>query len=539
MLNKLVAEVWRRRKPGLRPGAVAANNATQQLLRAVQLVGQGELTAAHAICVALLASDPGLADASNVLGVIALRRREFALAVEHFSEAVALVPDNAEFCNNYGSALAGQWRTEEAIAAFRRALELEPRHPRAHPNLLWLMTMRPEFSAEERYLEHCRWAEACAEGFRIPERDFENGRDPVRVLRIGYVSSDFRTHAVGHFIEPILAHHDRRNVVPVCYSNSRAEDAATERMRAHAAEWRDIAALSDDEADALVRQDRIDILIDLSGHTRGNRLLVFARRPAPVQVTFLGYQATTGMSAIDYRLTDALADPPGAERYYRERLYRLPCNLWCYLPRFKTPDVNPLPALRTGQVRFCSMNGEARFNAAVIGAWSRVLIRVPAARMFLGAVPHGEFEKRIRDEFARHGIGEARLEIADRVELPEYYKLFAGVDIALDAFPCNGATTTCDSLWMGVPVVSLAGDEFRSRAGLSLLTAAGLPHLIARSADEYVDIAAALASDVPALAELRAGLRERLRVSPLADIGAYVAALEEAYRGMWRNWCHA
>lgn len=537
MLNKLVIEVWRKRKP--RPGAAAANDASQQLMRAVQLVEQGELGAAHAICVALLASAPGLADASNVLGVIALRRREFAHAAEHFSEAVALVPDNAIFCNNYGSALAEQRRTEEAIAAFRRALALDPRHRRAHPNLLWLMNMRPEFSAEERYLEHCRWADTCAERFRIPGRDHENRRDPERILRIGYVSSDFRAHAVGHFIEPILAHHDPGKVVSVCYSNSSTRDAATERMRAHAAAWRDIATLSDDEADALVREDRIDILVDLSGHTRGNRLLVFARRPAPVQVTFLGYPATTGMSAIDYRLTDALADPPGAERNYRERLYRLPRSLWCYLPRYEMPDVNTLPALATGHVRFGSMNGAAKLNAAVIEAWSRILARVPAARLLLATVPHGEYEARIREEFERHGIGDSRLEIVDRVEPHEYYKLFAGIDIALDPFPCNGGTTTCESLWLGVPVVSLAGEEFRSRAGLSLLTHAGLPHLIARSVDAYVDIAVALAGDLPALAELRAGLRERLRASPLADIGAYVTALEEAYRFMWRNWCHA
>lgn len=537
MLSKLVNEAWKNLRRGMRAPPRSRGAPREQLAQARRLLDQGDLGSAHDICAALLALDPGLADGWNMLGGIAFKRRDFALAAKHFAEAIALAPERADLHNNYGYAMAEQLHIEEAVAAFRRAVAIDPRDPSAHPNLLWLMNLRPEFSAEERYQEHCRWAQALAETRRLPARGHD--RDPDRALRIGYVSSDFRNHAVGHFIEPILAHHDRARVVPHCYSNSEERDAATERMRALVGGWRDIAGLPDDRVEALVGEDRIDILIDLSGHTRGNRLRVFARRPAPVQVTFLGYPATTGMPAVDYRLTDALADPPGAERHYRERLCRLPRSLWCYFPREDMPGVSRLPALASGQVTFGSMNGAAKLNPAVIAAWSRILDRVPWSRLLIATVPRGEAERRIRAGFDRHGIGAQRLEIIDRLEQREYRKLFARVDVALDPFPCNGGTTTCESLWMGVPVVSLAGDEFRSRAGLSLLTAAGLPDLIARSVEEYVDFAAALAGDLAALAALRSGLRERLKGSPLADIGAYVAALEAAYRAMWRRWCRA
>ncbi|MBI2319970.1 MAG: tetratricopeptide repeat protein, partial [Betaproteobacteria bacterium] len=306
MLSKLVNEAWKHLRRGERAQPQARRAHREQLAQARRLLEQGELGSAHDICAALLAADPGLADAWNVLGGIAFKQRDFALAARHFAEAIAQAPERADLHNNYGYAMAEQFRIGEAVAAFRRAVEIDPRDPSAHPNLLWLMNMRPEFSAEERYREHCRWAESLAGTRRLPGHGHD--RDPERALRIGYVSSDFRNHAVGHFIEPILAHHVKARFAAHCYSNSGERDAATERMRALAGGWRDIAGLSDDGVEALVREDRIDILIDLSGHTRGNRLRVFARRPAPVQVTFLGYPATTGMSAIDYRLTDALAD---------------------------------------------------------------------------------------------------------------------------------------------------------------------------------------------------------------------------------------
>ena len=539
MLKKLAAEALSRLSVRPRASLSAASDPGAQLIQAAELLDLGDLEAARRICVALLAGHPDLADACNLLGGIAFRQRDFGLAAEHFSEALAIDSTNPDFHNNYGNAMAEQWRIDDAVIAFRRAIMLQARHANARQNLLWLMNARPEFSAEERFQEHCRWAEACAEPLRSTQQAWPNARDPNRRLRIGYVSPDFRTHAVGYFIEPILAHHDSDKVDVVCYSGSSSTDAATVRMRAHAALWRDIAPLSDDAAAKQVCDDGIDILVDLAGHTRGNRLLMFARKPAPVQVTFLGYPSTTGMSAMDYRFTDGIADGRGAERFYRERLVRLPRGLWCYSPRHQMPEVAPLPALAARRITFGSMNSAAKLNQAVIDLWSRILGRVPDSTLLLATVPRGEYEARIREAFSLRRIAGSRLEFHDRVDPDEYLALYRRIDISLDPFPCNGGTTTCESLWMGVPVVTLAGDDFRSRAGLSLLLRAGLERLAARDAFAYVETAIALARDIPALSTMRAGLREHVRASPLGDIGAYVASLERAYRSMWMDWCHA
>jgi predicted O-linked N-acetylglucosamine transferase (SPINDLY family) len=539
MLRNLVAGAWNRLSRARHRLPLASGDRVERLMQAAQMFDRGELEAARRICVALLAEDPELAGACNLLGEIAFMRREFALATEHFAEALVIESGNAGYHNNYGNAMAEQWRIDEAVASFRRAFALDSKHEKAQRNLLWLMNARPEFTAEERYREHCLWAEVCAEPLRQPQSRFQNRRDPGKAVRVGYVSADFRTHAVGYFIEPILAQHDSNKVEVVCYSGGRHADAATERMRAYAADWRDITPLSDEAVASRVRDDGIDILVDLAGHTRGNRLLVFAHKPAPVQVTFLGYPSTTGMSAIDYRLTDAIADPPGAERYYRERLVRLPHGLWCYRPHYDMPEVVAPPALAHGRITFGSMNSATKLNLAVIELWARILEALPDSMLLLATVPRGEFESRIREAFARQGIAGSRLQVHDRLDPSVYTELYERIDIALDPFPCNGGTTTCESLWMGVPVVSLAGEDFRSRAGLSLLTHAGLSRFVAADADAYVQIALGLARDIPALSELRRGLRDHLRASPLADLRAYVAALEQAYRGMWREWCRA
>lgn len=535
MLKNLLIRAFRR----IQAGAQQETSSIEILRRAAALLELGQIENARRACVALLAREPGQPDASNLLGLIALKLQEFELASEHFAEALALRPDVADYHNNLGTALTELWRPEEALAAYRRATELDPHHPTAQRNLLYLINLLPEYGAEVRYREHCRWADRHAPARVGSQRRYANARDPEKTLRVGYVSADLRSHAVGQFIEPVLAGHDRACVTVVCYSNNANADDATRRMRQSVSEWRDISGADDTAVAGLIERDGIDVLIDLSGHTRGNRLLVFSMKPAPVQVTFLGYPATTGLAAIDYRITDPVVDPPGSERYYREKLFRLPTGLWCYRPVGDTPDIGGLPAAASGLVTFGSMNSVIKLNARVIDTWSKILVAVPESRLLIATVPKGEPRIRIAEQFAASGIAETRLEFVERRAPKEFTELFARIDIALDPFPCGGGTSTCESLWMGVPVITLAGDEFRARAGLSILSCAGLGRLIAYNLDEYVDQSIALAADIAALSNLRRNLRRNLLESRFCDVGGYVAALELAYRTMWREWCRA
>ncbi len=354
------------------------------------------------------------------------------------------------------------------------------------------------------------------------------------------MSANFRLHAVSFFIEPLVAAHDRQQFEIFLYSDVAAYDATTERYRAMDLQWRDIAGLPDEEVAQRIREDRIDILVDLAGHIGGNRLLTFAHKPAPVQVTYLGYQNTTGMSALDYRLTDAHADPPGqTDEYYSEQLIRLPGSFFCYQPPADAPDVNELPALSRGYVTFASLNHINKLTDEAFRAWARILKAVPDSRLLVLAYTAGELERHIRQLMAGQGVEAERVEVVDRRPHAEYMQLFAAADVALDTFPFNGHTTVCDALWMGVPSVMMEGDRYASRFGGSGLVTLGLQEWIARDADEYVAIAANMAGDLPRLAELRRTLRERLAASPLCDAAGFARKLEAAYRQMWNTWCAA
>ena len=322
------------------------------------------------------------------------------------------------------------------------------------------------------------------------------------------------------------------------YADVARPDDYSARLQSYGAHWRDTVGRSDEALAALVREDGIDILVDLSGHTPGHRLLAFARKPAPVQVTWNGYPNTTGMAAIDHRITDALCDPPGAtEHLHRETLVRLPAIYMAWQPPADAPAVAPLPAQTRHAVTFGSFNSCYKITPALIALWSRLLARAPASRLMLLTIDGAVATTRIRDLFAANGVDAARLDIRPRVTHEEFLALHGEVDVALDAFPYHGTTTTCFSLWMGVPVVTRAGAVHAARVGASLLTNVGLPELVAHSDDEYVDIAARLAGDLPQLAALRAGLRERMTHSPLTDGRACARNLEHALRQMWMAWC--
>jgi predicted O-linked N-acetylglucosamine transferase (SPINDLY family) len=368
-----------------------------------------------------------------------------------------------------------------------------------------------------------------------------NQRDPERRLRIGYVSPDFRTHSVGYFLTAIFSAHDRAAVEIYCYSGCADEDEQTAFFKSHASAWRSTLAMSDERLAAAIREDGIDILVDLSGHTNGNRLAVFARRPAPVQATWLGYPNTTGLSGIDYRLTDAIIDPPGiADTLSSERLVRLPDGFLCYTAPAAAPDVAAPPATAAPVITFGSFNNLIKVNGAVLDAWTAILHRVPASRLLLKTKWLGlpGIRDHVHKQFEKRGIARDRIDLmGQQTSSVDHLALYGRVDIGLDTFPYNGATTTCEALWMGVPIVTLAGDRHAARYGVSLLTRAGLAEFVATSPTDYVETAARLAADRERLAVLRAGLRARLAASTLCDSVRITRRLEDAYRLMWREWC--
>jgi predicted O-linked N-acetylglucosamine transferase (SPINDLY family) len=469
----------------------------------------------------------GLGDAHARLGSV-------ERAADCYDRAIRISPVPTGALLALAGLMRDHGRLNEALACYRRILEFAPGNAEAESGLLASENL-VEPDPEVVFRRNLAWGRMQA---RAPAGDFENEADPDRRLRVGYVSGDFRYHVAARFIEPVLESHDFAKFEAVCYDNWSRPDAFTARLQRHADEWRYVADLSDAALAELIRRDRIDILVDLSGHTRLNRLRVFASKPAPVQAAFLGYPATTGLGAMDYRITDRFADPPGlSERYYTETLVRVPDSLWCYKPDSQLAEVSPLPALGTGNLTFGSFNNSTKIGPEAIGLWSEVLRAVPRSRLLLVTIPHGRAREDLERAFESRGIDPGRLEFWPRVTVPEFQRLHHRVDVALDTFPSNGGTTTCESLLMGVPVITLAGRAFVSRAGLSILTNAGIPEFVAQSADEYVAIARRCADDPAELGGLRQLLRHRFLRSPVADAGRYVAGLEGVYRQIWGRWC--
>jgi protein O-GlcNAc transferase len=410
----------------------------------------------------------------------------------------------------------------------------------AHSNLLFAMNYHPRMDAGTVKQEAIEWNRQHAEPMRKYVRSHSNTRDPDRRLRIGYVSSDLNAHPVGKFVLPLLAHHDTSQLEIFAYAQVRMEDEVTHRLRACTNSWRNITGLSDIQAADLIHRDEIDILVDLAGHTAGHRLLVFACKPAPVQVSYLGYPATTGLRTMDYRLTDSLADPPGmTETYFTEHLIRLPSTAWCYQAPVDMPIIHALPAARNGYITFGSLNNFTKVNVVHANRWAQILHRVPDSRLLLKAVALNSQSARQRmvQMMSASGIAPDRLELRGSVPIAEHLAFYNRIDIALDTYPYHGTTTTCEALWMGVPVVTLAGPSHVSRVGVSLLSAVGLSQLIAFDSEQYIQIAVELAGDRNRLFHLQDSLRSGLQQSPLMDVTTFARAVETAYRDMWRRWC--
>ncbi|HSY17601.1 MAG TPA: tetratricopeptide repeat protein [Candidatus Acidoferrales bacterium] len=483
--------------------------------------------------------DGSLPEAREILGqaLMALQRNDEAR--EQLKEALRLRPDFAEAHHDLGRICLEEGLLAEAVGHYRNALAVK-RSPDTHTNLLFLLNYLPETTPEKHFAEHRRWSEWFEQPLQNTRQPHANDATPGRRLRIGYVSPDLRDHPVASFFEPVLKQHNRENFEVFCYSTAKASDAVTQRLRGPASQWRDIHGVHPDKVAELIRQDGIDILVDLAGHTTDNGLLVFARKPAPVQVTWIGYPNTTGLEAVDYRLTDAITDPPGqTEQWHSERLLRLPETFSCYCAPAESPAAGALPALANGHVTFGSLNNFRKLSEPTVELWARLLREMPTARLLLKSqgLNNPKTAGRLRDQFVRAGVAPERVELLGAgLTKEQHMGLYNRVDIGLDPFPYNGTTTTCDALWMGVPVVTLAGRTHVARVGLSLVSHLGFPEWGVETADAYVAKCRELAGDLAGLAQVRSGLREQMRQSPLCDAVRFIGHLESAYGWMWERW---
>jgi protein O-GlcNAc transferase len=472
-----------------------------------------------------------------MLGNVASELGDLDVAAAHYQRARDLHPSDHVVRYNLG--LNQLWRgyIDVAIEELRAACTLNPSYLQAQSSHIMALHSSDRISPEEIAATIREWgARFSLEHPASAPSTVRPGTDHPERLRVGFISGDFRTHSVAHFFEPILSARDRGAFSYVLYSNFHIQDAATQRLRAYADDWRDVWQLADDALIELIRADRIDILVDLSGHTASNRLAVFARRAAPVQISYLGYPASTGLATMDYRITDAATDPPvPADGWHCERLLRLPDSQWCFLP-FGTPPIpGGLPAREAGFVTFGSFNNLTKASDTLLRCWVQILVKLPTAHLRLTRVRSAQRAAEIIALFGQSGVAPERIECVPYANDPPYGQQFAGVDIALDNYPYNGVTTTCESLYVGVPVISLYGRNGVSRSGLSLLGTLGLGELTASTPEQYVDIAVALGSNLSRLEQLRASLRSRFEQSSLRDEKRFAANFGKLLRTAWHE----
>ncbi|MEP6670073.1 MAG: tetratricopeptide repeat protein [Chthoniobacter sp.] len=500
------------------------------------LVMNGQLEEAIASYRRAMELRPDVPQGYFSLGNALHRQRRLDDAAAAYAHALALAPNYAEASYRLAEVWRDQGRGEEAAEAVRRVHELAPDDPVIHSDLILLLQVCPALDEAAIAAERRRWNERFGVPWQRLALPHRNDPNPERRLRVGYVSPDFRDHVLGRNLLPLFREHDRAQQEIICYSGVRKPDDLTEEFRRCAAQWCDAADLSDEALADRIRQDGVDILVDLTLHAAGNRLPVFARRPAPVQVSFAGYPASTGLGAIEHRISDRYLD--GNKDAGESDHLSFIDSFWCYDPCGVELMVNKLPAQETGTVTFGSLNDFCKINEPVLKLWARVLEKVKDSRLLLLTYA-GSHRQRTLDVLAREGIAAHRIAFVEPRPRREYLEFYHRVDIVLDPFPYNGHTTSLDALWIGVPVVSLAGERAISRAGLSQLSNLGLPELIAQSEDDYVAIATQLAGDLPRLAELRATLRGRMEASVLMDAPRFARRIEAAYRAIWQRWCVA
>jgi protein O-GlcNAc transferase len=477
---------------------------------------------------------PDYAEAMNNLGVALQSVERIEEAIQMYRRAIFARPNYVDALNNLGTTQKALALIDEAIALYDQALEISPGDTKANENRLFGLQYSERYNAAE-ILEECEaWSRRIAEPLGRNIGRHENSPEPDRRLRIGYISPDFRDHCQSLFTIPLLSRHDHGRFEIFCYADVPRPDAVTHRLQGYADAWRNTAGQSDEAIANRVREDRIDILIDLTMHMAAGRPLVFARKPAPIQVAWLAYPGTTGMKQIDYRLTDPYLDPPGMnDAFYTEKSVRLPETFWCYAPLEEDLEVNALPASSAGHVTFGCLNNFCKVSDSTLALWGRVLRAVNNSRLILLS-PNGSHRQEV---LRKLDIAPDRIEFLAFLPRGEYLKMYHRIDICLDTLPYNGHTTSLDSFWMGVPVITLLGKTVAGRAGWCQLCNLNLKELANRSEEQFIQTATALAGDLPKLAALRKGLRAKMAASPLMDAQRFAGNVEAAYREMWRRWC--
>ncbi len=482
-----------------------------------------------------LTIEPNAAPAWLNLGESQRNLQQYDEAQASCRRALEIKPDYAEAHNNLGSVLLDMGEIDQALASLRRAIELKPDYKEAYGNMLFALNYHADKSAEEIFAAYREYDERLCRSQRSSWLPHDNSRNLERRLKVGYVSPDFRHHSARHFLEPLLANHDRDRVEVFAYAELAQEDDVSRRYRTCVEHWTNTQGLSDEQLARRIRADGIDILVDLAGHTYKSRLQVFAFKPAPVSITWLGYGCTSGLSAIDYLLTDEASAPPGSEHLFAERPWRLATPQYAYRPAPDMGEPGPLPAQESGHVSFGTLTRAVRINHRTIAVWSEILKQVKGARLVINSGNYRDpaIQDRLSQRFVAHGIERERLAIG--YQSPPW-DVLRGIDIGLDCFPHNSGTTLFESLYLGVPFISLAGRPSVGRLASSILEGLGHPEWIARSEAEYVVKAVALARDVDKLAGYRAGLRNEMQASPLMDEAGLARRVEAAYRQMFEIW---
>jgi protein O-GlcNAc transferase len=476
----------------------------------------------------------------NNLAIVLRDMNRFEEAEEYYLKCAELEAHPSYVYNNLGILAMEMGKPEESIEYYRKAIEDNPNYDGAHSNMLFFMNYLDSMTSQELYEEHKAWQAHHTEPIRPEINVFPNSLEPDRPLRIGYVSADFYGHSVSYFIEAALKHHDSTKFEIYCYAHLRTPDAITKRLQSYTNHWRAIFKMKTEEVADIIRKDEIDILVDLGGHTAGNRLKVFALKPAPIQVTWIGYPNTTGLDTMDYRFVDHVTDPVGeADECHTETLWRLPNSFTCYNSQYAQEPSRVLAAKTTGQITFGSFNNTSKLSESSIEAWAKILKKAKGSRLIMksASLVDGETCDRFRALFKKHGVAAKRVEFYGKMSSADHMNFYANIDICLDPFPYNGTTTSCESLWMNVPIIALLGDRHSARVTASLLTQVGLGDLAAKTTDDYVDVAVKLAKDTDRLEKIHQTLREDMANSSLCDHEGHTRGVEDAYRGMWHKWC--
>lgn len=498
----------------------------------LMLQQEGELAEAVSLHQQAIGEDPTYYPAHANLAVALGDQGRIRAAIQRNKLALAVTPDQPGGYSNLGGLLRDNGRSEAAVTALKRALTLLPDFAAAHDNLLMAEQCLYALTNQDLLETAREFGRQFPTKAPAPPRRPSGGR-----LKIGYVSGDFATHPVGFFLGSVLPAHDPKSFEIVCYSNSATEDDITRELRSAAHHWRQIHCLTDDEAARLIRADGIDLLVDLAGHTAKNRLPLFSLRPAPIQLSWLGYYATTGLPAIDYLIADPVVVRPGEEIDFSEKIVRLPFCYYCYRPPFPDLAIGPFPSASSGRITFGCFNNPAKLSPETIALWAEILKRLPDARLLLKSKSLGDPETaaELRDRFFAHAIGHERLVCEGHSPLDQALDCYNRVDIALDPFPFGGGTTSVETLWMGVPLVTLAGQRWAGRMSASILTTLGLSQWVAHDVAEYIALACQMAAALPRDAELRRGIRARMKATTLTDGATFTAGLEAAYRAVWEG----